>query len=115
MVTGYTGIFYGTITYADGKPLILDDETQLVSDYFRSKDPEFFDNEFFEKISDQLYSYYADTFKCEKPYTYQIEFSGDAADGIIDFYMPKKMKRPKPMKFTFLDKEYMISWNYHHS
>jgi hypothetical protein len=103
---GYYGMFWGTVSNEDGFTV------EYASDYFlRIEDK---GKEAWDIINDKLHRHLqthigeVDFHK----YHWQCGFGGDEMDGLLDFWLPTRIKCPPDMEFKILDKKYVMSFDY---
>ena len=100
--TGYSGIFWGSVRNEDGSQL------QYAQDVFFEIDGAW------EIINDKLQRHLQKHIGVvdRKNYHWQCGFGGDEMDGMLDFWLPTPLDCPPDMKFTILNKKYVMSFSY---
>ena len=114
-ITGYTGLFWGSVRNADGSAVkgtrIYNGEefpTDSAEEYF------FNIEDAWEIINDKLYRHlhtHIGDVEHDK-YHWQCGFGGDEMDGLLDFWLPRQIACPPDMTFEVLGKKYVMSFSY---
>jgi hypothetical protein len=111
-VEGYEGEFYGIIhDKKTGKKIVVDDEFDEEDDYPYIQ----------KKLKSHCAKYCEDNFTKEEnkelddpdsEYEFICGFGGDEQDGIINFFVDKKIPLPPNMEIEFDDKTYIMSFKF---
>jgi len=118
-VTGYSGIFWGSVRNEDGS-LVTGTRMYNGEPFDTDSAEEFFfemydnDKEAWDIISDKLDRHlqtHIGDVDLDK-YHWQCGFGGDEMDGCLEFWLPTRIERPPVMKFEILGKKYVMSFYY---
>lgn len=105
---GYCGMFQGSVSNEDGSAL------EDAQDYFFDMKVDDDGNDAWEIINNNLHRHLRKHIGKVDPikYHWQCGFGGDEMDGLLDFWLPTQIKCPPDMKFTILNKNYVMSFSY---
>jgi len=118
---GYYGVFWGSVSNEDGSvPTRMkkfgdgEIETENAQEYFYDMKVDDRGNDAYDIINDNLHRHLQTHIGEVDPikYHWQCGFGGDEMDGMLDFWLPTKIKCPPDMKFAILGKNYVMSFSY---